>query len=105
MKAGRSASTALAIGLTVTSIFVHLFPRLLVSTTNAKFDLTVSNSASGSYALQVMTIVAVIFFPLVLLYQAWTYHVFRGRLTAPPVDATAQRRPEATPTPSASSET
>jgi cytochrome d ubiquinol oxidase subunit II len=56
----------------------------MVSTTNAAYNLTVSNSASGSYALKVMTVVAVIFFPLVLIYQAWNYHVFKGRLPAPP---------------------
>ena len=69
-----------AIGLTVASIFVHLFPNVMVSSTNAAYNLTVSNSASGSYALQVMTIVAVIFFPLVLGYQVWSYRVFRGRV-------------------------
>jgi cytochrome d ubiquinol oxidase subunit II len=99
------ASTALAIAFTIGSIFVHLFPTVMVSSTNAKFNLTVSNSAAGSYALQVMTIVAVVFFPLVLLYQAWTYHVFRGRITAPPATAATPPQPDAAPTPSAPSET
>jgi cytochrome d ubiquinol oxidase subunit II len=44
----------------------------------------VNNSASGSYALTVMSIVTVIFFPLVLLYQGWSFHVFRARVQAPP---------------------
>jgi len=39
----------------------------------------------GSYALKVMTVIAVIFFPIVLVYQAWNYHIFRGRLSAPRV--------------------
>jgi cytochrome bd-type quinol oxidase subunit 2 len=69
-----------AIGLTVASIFVQLFPNVMVSSTNSAYNLTVSNSASGSYALEVMTIVAVIFFPLVLGYQVWSYRVFRGRI-------------------------
>ena len=56
----------------------------MVSSTNAAYNLTVNNSASGSYALKVMTIAAVIFFPLVLLYQGWSFHVFRARVTAPP---------------------
>ena len=41
----------------------------MVSSTNAVFDLTVNNSASGAYALKVMTIVTVIFLPVVLIYQ------------------------------------
>jgi cytochrome bd ubiquinol oxidase subunit II len=52
----------------------------MVSSTNASYDLTVSNSASGSYALKVMTVVTVILFPTVLVYQGWTYHVFRARV-------------------------
>jgi cytochrome d ubiquinol oxidase subunit II len=42
--------------------------------------LTVSNSSSAKYALTVMTVVAVLFLPLVLLYQGWSYHVFRARI-------------------------
>jgi cytochrome bd ubiquinol oxidase subunit II len=48
------------------------------------YNLTVSNSASGGCALKVMTIVTVLFLPIVLLYQGWSFHVFRGRVTAPP---------------------
>jgi len=44
----------------------------------------VSNSASGAYALKVMTVVAVVLFPVVLVYQTWTYYVFRKRVIAPP---------------------
>ena len=54
-------------------------------TTNAAYNLTVGNTTSPSYTLKVMTVVAVIFFPVVLVYQGWTYHVFRGRLSAPRV--------------------
>ena len=43
--------------------------------------LSIRNAASGSAALKVMTIVVLIFFPLVLLYQGWTYYVFRQRLS------------------------
>jgi cytochrome d ubiquinol oxidase subunit II len=55
----------------------------MVSSTNAAYNLTVNNVASGHYALTVMTVVAVIFFPLVLIYQGWSFYVFRGRLKAP----------------------
>jgi cytochrome bd ubiquinol oxidase subunit II len=80
-------ASAIAIAATVGSIFINLYPRLLISSTNSAYNLTVSNSASGSYALKVMTIVAVIFFPLVLAYQGWSFHVFRARVTGPPAEA------------------
>ena len=56
----------------------------MVSSTNAAYNLTVGNSASGHYALAVMTIVTVIFFPIVLIYQGWSFHVFRARARRPP---------------------
>jgi cytochrome bd ubiquinol oxidase subunit II len=80
-------ASAIAIAATVGSIFIDLYPHVMVSSTNAAYDLTVSNAASGHYALTVMTVVAVIFFPLVLLYQGWSFHVFRGRVKAPPEQA------------------
>ena len=62
------------------SIFVALYPNVMVSSTNTAYNLTVSNSSSANYALTVMTVVAVLFAPLVLLYQGWSYHVFRARV-------------------------
>jgi cytochrome bd ubiquinol oxidase subunit II len=49
--------------------------------------LTVTNSASPPYTLKVMTVVAVIFFPVVLVYQAWSLWTFRHRLTSGPIPA------------------
>jgi cytochrome d ubiquinol oxidase subunit II len=77
-------ASAIAIAATVGTIFIDLYPNVMVSSTNAAYNLTVNNSASGSYALKVMTVVAVLFVPLVLLYQGWSFHVFRGRVSAPP---------------------
>ena len=77
------ATTVLAMAATVGTIFVDLYSNVMVSSTKAAYNLTVSNASAGSYALKVMTVVAVIFVPLVLLYQGWTYWVFRGRLSAP----------------------
>jgi cytochrome bd ubiquinol oxidase subunit II len=77
-------ASAVAIAATVGSLFIQLYPRVLVSSTNAAYNLTVSNTASGHYALTVMTIVTVLFLPLVLLYQGWSFWVFRGRVKAPP---------------------
>jgi len=74
------AAAATAIGSVVGSIFFELFPRVMVSSTNAAYNLTVANSASPSYTLKVMTVVAVVCFPLVLAYQGWSLFVFRGRL-------------------------
>ena len=62
-------------------------PNVLVSSTDAAYNLTVTGAASGSYALKVMTVAAVVFFPLVLLYQGWTYRVFRARVTSARQDA------------------
>jgi cytochrome bd ubiquinol oxidase subunit II len=75
------AATTVAMALTVLSIFSELYPRVMVSSTNHAYNLTISNTASGGYTLKVMTIVVVIFLPVVLLYQAWTYYVFRQRVS------------------------
>ena len=80
-------ATTVAIASTVISIFVTLYPNVMVSSTNPAYNLTVAKTAAGNYALDVMTIVAVIFTPLVLAYQGWTYYVFRARITGPPVEA------------------
>ena len=89
------AASAAAIGGTVASIFAELYPNVMVSTTNAAYNLTVAGTASGSYALKVMTVVAVIFTPVVLLYQGWNYWVFRGRLTGPKVGGPIETAPAA----------
>src|SRR5207249_2535518 len=67
----------------IVTLFTSLFPRVMVSSTDFGNSLTVSNSASQHYTLAVMSIVALIFVPLVLLYQGWTYHVFRARVGGP----------------------
>jgi len=90
------SASALAIAATVGSIFIELYPNVMVSSTNSAFNLTVQNAASSGYALKVMTIVAVIFFPLVLLYQGWSFHVFRGRLTGPGAAAPSPPSPPTT---------
>ena len=78
-------AAAVGIGGTVGSIFNELYPRVMISSTNSAYNLTVSNSASPSYTLKVMTVVAVVLLPVVVAYQAWGYHVFKGRLSTPPV--------------------
>lgn len=87
VRAGREGwafvASALAIAATVAGLFVDLHPNVLVSSTDAAYNLTVAGAASGSYALKVMTVTAVFLVPLVLLYQGWSYHVFRARVEAP----------------------
>jgi cytochrome d ubiquinol oxidase subunit II len=78
-------AAAVAIGGTVGSIFNELFPRVMISSTNSAYNLTVGNTASPAYTLKVMTVVAVVVVPVVLIYQAWNYHIFRRRLTVPRV--------------------
>jgi len=73
--------TALSIVLTTATLFIGLFPRLMVSSTAAANSLTIYNASSSDYTLKVMTIVAFTLVPFVLAYQAWSYWVFRKRLT------------------------
>ena len=75
------AGIAVTLLLTVATLFGDLYPNVLPSTTNQAFSLTVANASSAHYTLVVMTWVALIFTPVVLAYQAWTYWVFRKRLT------------------------
>ncbi len=73
--------SAVTIALAVASLFLALFPDVMPSSTNPAYSLTVTNAASTPYTLTIMTVVAVVFTPLVLLYQGWTYWVFRKRVT------------------------
>jgi cytochrome d ubiquinol oxidase subunit II len=83
------AATTVAIASTVVSIFIALYPNVMVSSTNSAYNLTVAKTASSNYALEVMTIVAVIFAPLVLAYQGWSYYVFRARIAGPKAETPA----------------
>jgi len=78
---GRAFSaTALGTVALVATLFTSLYPRVMVSSPDFGNSLTVDSASSSEYALQVMSIVALIFVPLVLLYQGWSYHVFRHRI-------------------------
>ena len=82
-------ATALTIVAVVVTLFVSLYPRVMVSDPEFGNSLTIENAASGGYTLKVMTIAAGIFLPIVLLYQAWSYHVLRARLGGTPVGTPA----------------
>jgi cytochrome d ubiquinol oxidase subunit II len=89
-------ATGLATVLWVATVFTTLYPRVLVSHPSFSNSLTMSGAAAGHYALSVITVVAAVLTPVVLLYQGWTYHVFRLRLggeppAGEPVDPVAPR--------------
>ncbi|MCU1649541.1 MAG: cytochrome bd-I oxidase subunit [Pseudonocardia sp.] len=72
--------TAATIKLAVITLFVALYPDVMPSTINPAFSLTTTNAASTPYTLTIMTWVAVVFTPVVLIYQGWSYWVFRARI-------------------------
>jgi len=74
------AMTTLHLVLTQISFFMLLFPRVMISSTDPANSLTIYNASSSPYTLQVMSIVALIFVPIVLAYQGYTYWVFRKRV-------------------------
>jgi cytochrome bd ubiquinol oxidase subunit II len=94
----------LGIAMTVATWFTALYPNVIVDSNDHAYNLTVFNSASNHYTLVVMTITALILVPIVLIYQIWTYYVFRQRVglggssaapttpeaPAPPPEASAQ---------------
>jgi cytochrome bd ubiquinol oxidase subunit II len=73
--------TSLTIISALITMFMILFPRVMISSLSPANSLTIYNASSSPYTLTVMTVVAVIFVPIVLVYQAWSYWIFRKRLT------------------------
>lgn len=73
--------TGLTIVFSTISIFLGLYPRVMVSSLNDAWSLTIYNASSTPYTLKVMSIIALIFVPIVLIYQGWTYWVFRKRVS------------------------
>jgi cytochrome d ubiquinol oxidase subunit II len=74
--------TALHIVLTQVTFFTLMFPRVMISSTDPAYSLTIYNASSSQYTLSVMSVIALIFVPIVLVYQGWTYYMFRKRITA-----------------------
>jgi cytochrome bd-type quinol oxidase subunit 2 len=97
------AATTVTIASCIVALFVDLYPNVMVSSTNPAYNLTVHNTASNPYSLKAMTVVVIIFLPLVLAYQTWTYYVFRRRVSRqefqPPAPSPgAEPEPEPRPT-------
>jgi cytochrome d ubiquinol oxidase subunit II len=72
--------TFIAIAAAVATLFLALFPDVMPSSTNAAFSLTTTNASSTEYTLKIMTWVAAVFTPVVLVYTSWTYWTFRRRI-------------------------
>jgi cytochrome bd ubiquinol oxidase subunit II len=66
----------------VSTLFYALYPRVMPSSLGSEFDLTISNASATQNTLTVMSWVAALMTPLVLIYQGWTYWVFRKRVSA-----------------------
>ncbi|MGW4842320.1 cytochrome d ubiquinol oxidase subunit II [Nocardia brasiliensis] len=79
--------TAVTVAAATALLFGSLFPNVLPSTIDAAFDLTIHNASSTPYTLKVMSWAAVLVTPVVLLYQGWTYWVFRKRITVDQIPA------------------
>jgi cytochrome bd ubiquinol oxidase subunit II len=93
--------SAAAIALLFCALFADLFPNVMVSSTQAANLITLAEASSTSYTLTVMTVVAAALVPIVLLYQGWTYWVFRHRVgpedfgeVRSPLDLVAPKRSE-----------
>ncbi len=75
------AMTSITILLSTLTIFLGLFPRVMISSLNSNWDLTVYNASSSPYTLTIMSWLAITFVPIVLAYQGWNYWVFHRRLS------------------------
>jgi cytochrome d ubiquinol oxidase subunit II len=83
--------TGVTIALAVVTLFMTLYPNVMPSSTDPAYNLTIANASSTPYTLKVMTWVALVMTPIVLVYQAWTFWVFRRRIGTddlPPAPAT-----------------
>jgi cytochrome bd ubiquinol oxidase subunit II len=98
-KSGRAfAMTALGVLLAVATLFTSLYPRVLVSAPDFANSLTIENASASHYALAVMSVAALVLTPVVLLYEGWTYYVFRARLGGEEVASPVELLPRETRT-------
>jgi len=76
------ASSCVTILMVVSTGVVGLFPNLIPSSMDTAYSLTLFNSSSSAYTLKIMTVVALVFVPIVIAYKIWVYRLFRSRITA-----------------------
>jgi cytochrome d ubiquinol oxidase subunit II len=82
------AFMGVSIALTVISCFLIMYPNVMISSTDPAYSLTIYNASSTPYTLTIMSVVAAIFVPVIVVYQAWSYWIFRKRITASPEELT-----------------
>jgi cytochrome d ubiquinol oxidase subunit II len=75
-------SSCLTILMVTFTGVIGLFPNLIPSSLDPAYSLTIYNSSSSIYTLKIMTVVALVFVPIVIAYQIWHYRVFRSRLSS-----------------------
>lgn len=75
-------ANGVSIALGVAALFFGLFPRVLVSNIHPKYSLTIYNASSSNYTLKTMTIIALVLLPIILVYQTWSYWIFRGKVSS-----------------------
>jgi cytochrome bd ubiquinol oxidase subunit II len=92
------AATTVTIGISIITLFVDLYPTVMVSSTNRAYSLTVHNSSSTPYSLKVLSVIALVFLPIVLAYQGWTYYVFRRRISDQSFRPSITQRPSVSAT-------
>ena len=78
---------AITVATAVAALFAALFPDVMPASNDPANSLTIANASSSEYTLTVMSWVALVFMPLVLAYQGWTYWIFRKRVTRASVEA------------------
>ncbi len=78
---GSFVSNGLAIFFTVITGVIGLYPNLIPSSIDPAYSLTAFNSSSSPYTLKIMTVVALLFVPIVIAYQLWVYRIFRHKVT------------------------
>ena len=71
----------LAIAFAPFAVFISLFPNIMISTLDPSYSLTIYNASSSAYTLRLMTIIAFTLVPVVLAYQAWSFYIYRKRVT------------------------
>src|SRR5690349_18115291 len=75
-------ASIIATGALTTGWFAALYPDVFPSSLNSAWSLTIENASSTPYTLTVMTWIALVFSPFILAYQAWSYWIFRKRISA-----------------------
>jgi cytochrome d ubiquinol oxidase subunit II len=75
-------SSCVTIVMVVFTGVIGLFPNLIPSSLDPVHSLTIYNSSSSPYTLKIMTVVALVFVPIVIAYKIWVYRVFRSTVTA-----------------------